>query len=37
MSTPMRQRLILAFLYTPPGTQTRLHPSFQTLGSPLSH
>ena len=33
MSTPWRQRLIFALNCTPPGTLTRLHFSFQTLGS----
>ena len=33
MSSPMRQRFTLALNCTPPGTQTRLHSSFQTLGS----
>ena len=39
MSTPSRQRLTMALNCTPPGTQTRLHSSFQTLGSrpALSH
>ena len=32
MSTPLR--LMCALNYSPPGTQTRLHSSFQTLGSP---
>ena len=30
---PWRQRLLIALNCTPPGTQTRLHSSFQTLGS----
>ena len=33
MSNPCRQRLISALNCTPPGTLTRLHSSFQTLGS----
>ena len=33
MSTPLRQRLKGALNCTPPGTQTSLHSSFQTLGS----
>ena len=33
MSIPWWQRLILALNYTPPGTQTWLHSSFQTPGS----
>ena len=33
MSTPWRKRLFFALNCTPPGALTRLHFSFQTLGS----
>ena len=33
MSSPLRQRLILALSCLPPGTQTRLHSCGQILGS----